>query len=51
MRAIFCGNLEYDARQSKAEQLFKRYGRVDMVDMKSGTYCISSCYFKVHFNI
>ncbi|GMP61658.1 hypothetical protein CsSME_00024035 [Camellia sinensis var. sinensis] len=36
MRAIFCGNLEYDARQSDVERLFKRYGRVDRVDMKSG---------------
>ncbi|KAI8021064.1 Serine/arginine-rich splicing factor RS40 [Camellia lanceoleosa] len=36
MRAIFCGNLEYDARQSDIERLFKRYGRVDRVDMKSG---------------
>ncbi|THG08989.1 hypothetical protein TEA_009745 [Camellia sinensis var. sinensis] len=37
MRAIFCGNLEYDARQSDVERLFKRYGRVDRVDMKSAS--------------
>ncbi|KAA8520575.1 hypothetical protein F0562_014831 [Nyssa sinensis] len=36
MRPIFCGNLEYDARQSDVERLFKRYGKVDRVDMKSG---------------
>ncbi|XP_010692367.2 serine/arginine-rich splicing factor RS40 isoform X1 [Beta vulgaris subsp. vulgaris] len=36
MRAIFCGNLEYDARQSEVERLFKKYGRVERVDMKSG---------------
>ncbi|KAJ8769796.1 hypothetical protein K2173_007656 [Erythroxylum novogranatense] len=36
MRAIFCGNFEYDARQSELERLFKRYGRVERVDMKSG---------------
>ncbi|KAM3397628.1 serine/arginine-rich splicing factor RS41 isoform X3 [Capsicum galapagoense] len=36
MRAIFCGNLEFEARQSDVERLFKRYGKVDRVDMKSG---------------
>ncbi|KAL0371656.1 UNVERIFIED_CONTAM: Serine/arginine-rich splicing factor RS41 [Sesamum calycinum] len=36
MRPIFCGNFEYDARQSDLERLFKRYGKVDRVDMKSG---------------
>lgn len=36
MRPIFCGNVEYDARQSDIERLFGRYGRVDRVDMKSG---------------
>ncbi|GAB2271652.1 Serine/arginine-rich splicing factor rs40, variant 2 [Dionaea muscipula] len=36
MRPIFCGNLEYDARQSEVERLFRRYGNVDRVDMKSG---------------
>ncbi|KAK4418695.1 Serine/arginine-rich splicing factor RS41 [Sesamum alatum] len=36
MRPIFCGNLEFDARQSDVERLFRRYGRVDRVDMKSG---------------
>lgn len=36
MRPIFCGNLEFDTRQSDVERLFRRYGRVDRVDMKSG---------------
>ncbi|XP_073291253.1 serine/arginine-rich splicing factor RS41-like isoform X1 [Primulina huaijiensis] len=36
MRGIFCGNLEFDAHQSDVERLFKKYGRVDRVDMKSG---------------
>nr|XP_033511886.1 serine/arginine-rich splicing factor RS31-like isoform X1 [Nicotiana tomentosiformis] len=36
MRPIFCGNFEFDTRQSELERLFKRYGKVDRVDMKSG---------------
>ncbi|KAL9252384.1 Serine/arginine-rich splicing factor RS40-like protein [Drosera capensis] len=36
MRPIFCGNLEFDARQSELERLFRRYGNVERVDMKSG---------------
>lgn len=36
MRPIFCGNLEYDARQSEIERLFGKYGRVERVDMKTG---------------
>ncbi|RVW32599.1 Serine/arginine-rich splicing factor RS31 [Vitis vinifera] len=36
MKPIFCGNLEYDARQSDVERLFRRYGKVDRVDLKSG---------------
>ena len=39
MRSIFCGNFEYDARQSDLERLFQRYGKVDRVDMKSGKFC------------
>lgn len=35
-RAIFCGNFEYDARQSEIERLFDRYGRIHRVDMKTG---------------
>ncbi|XVF12432.1 hypothetical protein REPUB_Repub08aG0118400 [Reevesia pubescens] len=36
MRPIFCGNFEYDARQPDLERLFRKYGRVERVDMKSG---------------
>ncbi|OIW06627.1 hypothetical protein TanjilG_04021 [Lupinus angustifolius] len=36
MRPIFCGNFEYDARESELERLFRRYGKVERVDMKSG---------------
>ncbi|KAM7494533.1 hypothetical protein LguiB_029142 [Lonicera macranthoides] len=36
MRPIFCGNFDFDARQSDLERLFRRYGRVDRVDIKSG---------------
>ncbi|KAK3039253.1 hypothetical protein RJ639_027957, partial [Escallonia herrerae] len=36
MKPIFCGNFEYDARQSELERLFRKYGKVDRVDMKSG---------------
>ncbi|KAL6569464.1 Serine/arginine-rich splicing factor rs41 [Orobanche minor] len=38
MRPIFCGNLEFGARQSDLERLFRRYGRIDRVDMKSEDY-------------
>lgn len=38
MRPIFCGNFEYDTRQSDLERLFSKYGRVERVDMKSGTF-------------
>ncbi|GAB4844427.1 Serine/arginine-rich splicing factor rs41 [Ancistrocladus abbreviatus] len=36
MRPIFCGNLDYDVRQSEVERLFRKYGKVDRIDMKSG---------------
>uniref|UniRef100_A0A0D3F004 rRNA adenine N(6)-methyltransferase n=1 Tax=Oryza barthii TaxID=65489 RepID=A0A0D3F004_9ORYZ len=29
MRPVFCGNLDYDARQSEIERLFSKYGRVE----------------------
>ncbi|KAL9237278.1 hypothetical protein vseg_011849 [Gypsophila vaccaria] len=35
-RPVFCGNFDFDARPSDLERLFKRYGTVDRVDMKSG---------------
>ncbi len=36
MKPLYCGNIEYEARQSDIERLFGRHGRVDRVDMKSG---------------
>ncbi|OAY64483.1 serine/arginine-rich splicing factor RS31-like isoform X2 [Ananas comosus] len=36
MRPVFCGNLDYDTRQSELDRLFSRYGRIDRIDMKSG---------------
>ncbi|XP_019189651.1 PREDICTED: serine/arginine-rich splicing factor RS41-like isoform X2 [Ipomoea nil] len=36
MKPIFCGNLDFDARMSDVERLFKKYGRVERVDMKAG---------------
>ncbi|KAK4476552.1 hypothetical protein RD792_015708 [Penstemon davidsonii] len=36
MRPIFCGNLDFDTRESDIERLFGRYGRVERVDLKSG---------------
>ncbi|PON79377.1 Splicing factor-like protein [Parasponia andersonii] len=36
MRPIFCGNLEFDSRQSEIERLFRKYGKVERVDLKSG---------------
>lgn len=35
-RPVFCGNFEYDARQSEIERLFERFGKIDRVDMKTG---------------
>lgn len=46
MRPIFCGNFEYDARQSELERLFSKYGKVDRVDMKTGDILI---YWYAHF--
>nr|AGE46100.1 arginine/serine-rich splicing factor RS28 transcript II [Sorghum bicolor] len=37
MRPVFVGNLDYDTRHSELDQLFYRYGRVERIDMKSGT--------------
>jgi len=36
MKPLYCGNLEYEARQSEIERLFGAYGNVERVDMKSG---------------
>lgn len=49
MRPIFCGNFEYDARQSDLERLFRRYGKVDRVDMKSGKLACSPNIIRLWF--
>ncbi|KAL1198314.1 Serine/arginine-rich splicing factor RS41 [Cardamine amara subsp. amara] len=36
MKPVFCGNFEYDARESDLERLFRKYGKVERVDMKAG---------------
>ncbi|KAK9665556.1 hypothetical protein RND81_14G119500 [Saponaria officinalis] len=36
IRPVFCGNFDFEARATDLERLFKRYGKVDRVDMKSG---------------
>eukprot|EP00850_Spirogloea_muscicola_P021935 SM000268S09751 [mRNA] locus=s268:81452:83697:- [translate_table: standard] len=36
IKPIYCGNFEYDARPSEIERLFRKYGRVEKVDMKTG---------------
>jgi hypothetical protein len=41
IRPVFCGNFEYDARQSEIERMFTSYGKVDRVDMKTGTFLFS----------
>ncbi|XP_074291230.1 serine/arginine-rich splicing factor RS40-like isoform X1 [Silene latifolia] len=35
-RPIFCGNFDFEARASDLERLFRRFGKVDRVDMKNG---------------
>lgn len=36
MKPVFCGNFEYDAREGDLERLFRKYGKVERVDMKAG---------------
>lgn len=43
-RPVFCGNFEYETRQSDLERLFSKYGRVERVDMKSGIFILSFNY-------
>ncbi|KAE9464925.1 hypothetical protein C3L33_03178, partial [Rhododendron williamsianum] len=51
MKAIFCGNFDYEARQSDLERLFRKYGKVDRVDMKSGKFGLLLLDFgmSIHF--
>lgn len=45
MRPVFVGNFEYDTRQSDLERLFRKYGRVERVDTKSGKSVNSFFFF------
>lgn len=36
MRPVFCGNFDYETRQSDLERLFSKYGPIRRIDMKSG---------------
>lgn len=36
MKPIFCGNFDFETRQSDLERLFSRYGQIERIDMKSG---------------
>ncbi|KAF7132710.1 hypothetical protein RHSIM_Rhsim09G0196200 [Rhododendron simsii] len=47
MRPVFCGNFDFEARQSDLERLFRKYGKVERVDMKSGNCCILILTFHV----
>ncbi|CAN6987437.1 unnamed protein product [Brassica rapa subsp. trilocularis] len=51
MKPVFCGNFEYDAREGDLERLFRKYGRVERVDMKAGCLLeekgLSSCLLEV----
>ncbi|KAL6659947.1 hypothetical protein ACP70R_002069 [Stipagrostis hirtigluma subsp. patula] len=35
-RPVFCGNFDYETRQSDLERLFSKYGPIRRIDMKSG---------------
>lgn len=51
MRPIFCGNFDYDARQSDLERLFRRYGKVDRVDMKTGMWFLLGMFLSFYLII
>lgn len=36
MRPVFCGNFDFDTRQSDLERLFSKYGPIRRIDIKSG---------------
>lgn len=50
MKPIFCGNLDFDSRQSDIERLFRRYGKVDKVDIKSGKIFFQLNIFQDYIN-
>jgi len=52
MKPVFCGNFEYDAREGDLERLFRKYGKVERVDMKAGEpffsfFLSSASYYSV----
>ncbi|KAL8160032.1 hypothetical protein V2J09_001569 [Rumex salicifolius] len=49
MRPLFCGNLDYDVRQSELERLFRKYGKVERIDMKSGEDLFVSLAHKMFY--
>ncbi|CAL5331859.1 unnamed protein product [Camellia sinensis] len=49
MKPVFCGNFEYETRQSDLERAFSKFGRVDRVDMKSGVVFIYYGFAFVYF--
>ncbi|KAL3517320.1 hypothetical protein ACH5RR_024222 [Cinchona calisaya] len=36
MRPVFCGNFEFETRQTDLDRLFSKFGRLERIDMKSG---------------
>ncbi|KAJ0524695.1 putative RNA recognition motif domain, nucleotide-binding alpha-beta plait domain superfamily [Helianthus annuus] len=51
MRPIFCGNIEFNARQGDLERLFRKYGKVDRVDLKSGNLACYNIYFGEEYKL
>lgn len=52
MRPLFVGNIEYDTRQSELERLFSKYGRIERVDMKSGSpFCLLFFFLKKNSSV
>ena len=39
-RPVFCGNFEYDASPTEIERLFRKYGKLERVDMKTGSFML-----------
>lgn len=51
MRPVFCGNFDFETRQSDLERLFSEYGEVERVDIKSGKVLLSSFIDKILIHI
>lgn len=37
---VYCGNYEYEASERELERLFKKYGRVEKVEFKTGAQAL-----------